>query len=83
MIMLPSYQYIYCVAFRGRADVMLYIVELLVWLCVALSIMYYTVDTEIHFFSFFQPIAVEVFSGDGRNYLLAFQKGIRNKVYQR
>ncbi|KAG2466391.1 WDFY3 protein, partial [Polypterus senegalus] len=29
-----------------------------------------------------QPIAVEVFSGDGRNYLLAFQKGIRNKVYQ-
>lgn len=30
-----------------------------------------------------QPIAVEVFSGDGRNYLLAFQKGIRNKVYQR
>lgn len=31
----------------------------------------------------FQPIAVEVFSGDGRNYLLAFQKGIRNKVYQR
>uniref|UniRef100_A0A8D0WFJ6 WD repeat and FYVE domain-containing protein 3 n=1 Tax=Sus scrofa TaxID=9823 RepID=A0A8D0WFJ6_PIG len=29
------------------------------------------------------PIAVEVFSGDGRNYLLAFQKGIRNKVYQR
>ncbi|XP_056659187.1 WD repeat and FYVE domain-containing protein 3 isoform X1 [Monodelphis domestica] len=30
-----------------------------------------------------QPIAVEVFSGDGRNYLLAFQKGVRNKVYQR
>ena len=26
---------------------------------------------------------MEVFSGDGRNYLLAFQKGIRNKVYQR
>ncbi|CAB1322461.1 unnamed protein product, partial [Coregonus sp. 'balchen'] len=25
----------------------------------------------------------EVFSGDGRNYLLAFQKGVRNKVYQR
>lgn len=34
-------------------------------------------------FVFLQPIAVEVFSGDGRNYLLAFQKGIRNKVYQR
>ena len=31
----------------------------------------------------FQPMAVEVFSGDGRNYLLAFQKGVRNKVYQR
>lgn len=31
----------------------------------------------------FQPIAVEVFSADGRNYLLAFQKGVRNKVYQR
>uniref|UniRef100_A0A8C9FGG4 WD repeat and FYVE domain containing 3 n=1 Tax=Pavo cristatus TaxID=9049 RepID=A0A8C9FGG4_PAVCR len=30
-----------------------------------------------------QPIAIEVFSGDGRNYLLAFQKGVRNKVYQR
>ncbi|XP_062992252.1 WD repeat and FYVE domain-containing protein 3 isoform X3 [Elgaria multicarinata webbii] len=30
-----------------------------------------------------QPIAVEVFSGDGRNYLLAFQKGVKNKVYQR
>ncbi|KAG5280786.1 hypothetical protein AALO_G00064010 [Alosa alosa] len=30
-----------------------------------------------------QPMAVEVFSGDGRNYLLAFQKGVRNKVYQR
>lgn len=28
-------------------------------------------------------MAVEVFSGDGRNYLLAFQKGVRNKVYQR
>lgn len=32
---------------------------------------------------FFQPMAVEVFSADGRNYLLAFQKGVRNKVYQR
>ncbi|KAF0034332.1 hypothetical protein F2P81_014398, partial [Scophthalmus maximus] len=29
------------------------------------------------------PMAVEVFSADGRNYLLAFQKGVRNKVYQR
>ncbi|MEQ2246140.1 WD repeat and FYVE domain-containing protein 3, partial [Ilyodon furcidens] len=28
-------------------------------------------------------MAVEVFSADGRNYLLAFQKGVRNKVYQR
>lgn len=37
----------------------------------------------VYFLSPFQPIAVEVFSGDGRNYLLAFQKGIRNKVYQR
>lgn len=35
------------------------------------------------FFMAFQPIAVEVFSADGRNYLLAFQKGVRNKVYQR
>lgn len=35
------------------------------------------------FFIAFQPIAVEVFSADGRNYLLAFQKGVRNKVYQR
>ncbi|XP_056639814.1 WD repeat and FYVE domain-containing protein 3 isoform X1 [Diorhabda sublineata] len=30
-----------------------------------------------------QPMALEVFSGDGRNYLLAFQRKIRNKVYQR
>ncbi|XP_046392591.1 WD repeat and FYVE domain-containing protein 3 isoform X2 [Ischnura elegans] len=30
-----------------------------------------------------QPIALEVFSGDGRNYLLAFPRKIRNKVYQR
>lgn len=30
-----------------------------------------------------QPIALEVFSGDGRNYLLAFQRKVRNKVYQR
>ncbi|XP_047001362.1 WD repeat and FYVE domain-containing protein 3 [Schistocerca americana] len=30
-----------------------------------------------------QPMALEVFSGDGRNYLLAFQKKQRNKVYQR
>ncbi|KAG8134353.1 hypothetical protein E2320_007466, partial [Naja naja] len=27
-----------------------------------------------------QPIAVEVFSGDGRNYLLAFQKGFANCI---
>ncbi|KAK9506438.1 hypothetical protein O3M35_008379 [Rhynocoris fuscipes] len=30
-----------------------------------------------------QPMALEVFSGDGRNYLLAFPRKIRNKVYQR
>lgn len=30
-----------------------------------------------------QPIALEVFSGDGRNYLLAFPRKTRNKVYQR
>lgn len=30
-----------------------------------------------------QPMALEVFSGDGRNYLLAFPRKIRNKIYQR
>jgi hypothetical protein len=30
-----------------------------------------------------QPIAVEVFSSDGQNHLLAFNKNIRAKVYQR
>uniref|UniRef100_A0A8C4PW64 WD repeat and FYVE domain containing 3 n=1 Tax=Eptatretus burgeri TaxID=7764 RepID=A0A8C4PW64_EPTBU len=30
-----------------------------------------------------QPIAIEVFSSDGRNYLLAFPRGLRNKVHQR
>lgn len=30
-----------------------------------------------------QPIAIEIFSGDGRNYLLSFQRKVRNKVYQR
>ncbi|VDN02986.1 unnamed protein product [Thelazia callipaeda] len=30
-----------------------------------------------------QPIAIEVFSGDGRNYLLAFPKRMRNRVYQK
>ncbi|KAL4240237.1 WD repeat and FYVE domain-containing protein 3 [Mactra antiquata] len=30
-----------------------------------------------------QPIAIEVFSSDGRNYLLAFPKKIRNKVYSK
>ncbi|BES87468.1 Beach [Nesidiocoris tenuis] len=30
-----------------------------------------------------QPMALEVFSGDGRNHLLAFPRKIRNKVYQR
>ncbi|XP_017775866.1 PREDICTED: WD repeat and FYVE domain-containing protein 3 isoform X2 [Nicrophorus vespilloides] len=30
-----------------------------------------------------QPMALEVFSRDGRNYLLAFPRKVRNKVYQR
>nr|CAD7454369.1 unnamed protein product [Timema tahoe] len=30
-----------------------------------------------------QPMALEVFSGDGRNYLLAFPRKVRNKIYQR
>lgn len=30
-----------------------------------------------------QPIALEIFTGDGRNYLLSFQRKVRNKVYQR
>ncbi|XP_077999760.1 WD repeat and FYVE domain-containing protein 3-like [Glandiceps talaboti] len=30
-----------------------------------------------------QPIAIEVFSADGRNFLLAFPRRIRNKVYSR
>ncbi|UYV62149.1 WDFY3 [Cordylochernes scorpioides] len=30
-----------------------------------------------------QPIALEVFSADGRNYLLVFPRKLRNKVYQR
>lgn len=30
-----------------------------------------------------QPMALEVFSSDGRNQLLAFQRKIRNKVYHR
>ncbi|XP_071507653.1 WD repeat and FYVE domain-containing protein 3-like [Diadema antillarum] len=30
-----------------------------------------------------QPIAIEVFSSDGRNHLLAFPRKVRNKVYQR
>jgi len=30
-----------------------------------------------------QPMALEVFSSDGRNYLLSFPRKIRNKVYQR
>ncbi|XP_051170147.1 WD repeat and FYVE domain-containing protein 3 [Leptopilina boulardi] len=30
-----------------------------------------------------QPMALEVFSGDGRNYLLAFPRKVRNKVYQK
>uniref|UniRef100_A0A915IK38 WD repeat and FYVE domain-containing protein 3 n=1 Tax=Romanomermis culicivorax TaxID=13658 RepID=A0A915IK38_ROMCU len=30
-----------------------------------------------------QPIALEVFSNDGRNYLLAFPKRVRNKVYSK
>ena len=30
-----------------------------------------------------QPIAIEVFSADGRNFLLAFPRKVRNKVYAR
>ncbi|XP_053688917.1 WD repeat and FYVE domain-containing protein 3 isoform X2 [Sabethes cyaneus] len=30
-----------------------------------------------------QPIALEIFSGDGRNFLLSFPRKVRNKVYQR
>ena len=30
-----------------------------------------------------QPIAVEVFSSDGRNYLLVFPRKLRNKVYSK
>ncbi|XP_063226772.1 WD repeat and FYVE domain-containing protein 3 isoform X2 [Bacillus rossius redtenbacheri] len=30
-----------------------------------------------------QPMALEVFSADGRNYLLAFPRKVRNKVYHR
>jgi len=30
-----------------------------------------------------QPIAVEIFSADGRNFLLAFPRKIRNKVFDR
>ncbi|KAK7077189.1 WD repeat and FYVE domain-containing protein 3 [Halocaridina rubra] len=30
-----------------------------------------------------QPIALEIFSSDGRNYLLALPRKLRNKVYQR
>ncbi|CAG0910498.1 unnamed protein product [Cyprideis torosa] len=30
-----------------------------------------------------QGIALEVFNADGRNYLLAFPRGVRNKVYQK
>ena len=30
-----------------------------------------------------QPIAVEIFSADGRNFLLAFPRKVRNKVFAR
>nr|XP_018916724.1 PREDICTED: WD repeat and FYVE domain-containing protein 3 [Bemisia tabaci] len=30
-----------------------------------------------------QPMALEVFAGDGRNYLLAFPRKVRNKVYHK
>lgn len=30
-----------------------------------------------------QPIALEVFNTDGRNFLLVFSRGLQNKVYQR
>ena len=30
-----------------------------------------------------QSMAIEVFNADGRNFLLAFPRGVRNKVYQK
>ncbi|KAK2725772.1 hypothetical protein QYM36_000305, partial [Artemia franciscana] len=39
---------------------------------------------EVHIRKYLlQPNAIEVFSTDGRNYLLAFPRTMRNKVYQR
>lgn len=45
---------------------------------------YYLICREVHKRRYLlQPMALEVFSGDGRNYLLAFPRKVRNKVYQR
>lgn len=45
---------------------------------------HYVICREVHKRRYLlQPMALEVFSGDGRNYLLAFPRKVRNKVYQR
>lgn len=44
----------------------------------------YVIFREVHKRRYLlQPMGLEVFSGDGRNYLLAFPRRVRNKVYQR
>jgi len=44
----------------------------------------FVVSREVHKRRYLlQPMALEVFSSDGRNYLLAFQRKVRNKVYQK
>jgi hypothetical protein len=51
---------------------------------VELNIQLFFVLREVHKRRYLlQPMALEVFSGDGRNYLLAFPRKVRNKVYQR
>ena len=40
-------------------------------------------ERRVFFRYLLQPIAIEVFSGDGRNYLLAFPKKIRDRVYEK
>lgn len=46
--------------------------------------MNFVIHREVHKRRYLlQPMALEVFSGDGRNYLLAFPRKVRNKVYQR
>jgi len=41
----------------------------------------YTIHREVHKRRYLlQPMALEVFSGDGRNYLLAFPRKVRNGI---